>query len=282
MYKEAEPATGGQDATVGVEAAIQDEPAACTGAPLVSSDKVQLETLLQQYDLDEEMNDLAQNGIKKISDLQYLDSETIKDLTLTPVSKSKLRKMTQTFAAQKNADVSNALNSKQECKEEPEAAATAQDVTTAVEQAEPEADAAEEVQTDAADGEQVEPEAAAGQEESAEDNVTDARPRPRADVKGTDAPETTAEAASEPQAELERASATQDSDEGDGVVVKEETIVTKEPATTDAEVQDEPAEEAAEEDRGRCIGAKGVRGDSGWYPHVSELVDETWGYFGGR
>ena len=106
--------------TVDSDVGIQDGPATCTGAPLASSDKGQLEKLLKQYDLDEEMEELykmaqlTKNGIQKESDLAYINSEFIEEIELNAISKAKLRRMNQAFAAQEAADMPTVGERKQE------------------------------------------------------------------------------------------------------------------------------------------------------------------------
>ena len=78
--------------------------APCIGAPLAPTDKELLQTWQHRFNLDEDSNNLAVNGITRLTDLQFLDSDTIKDLPLTIVSKKKLTLMTETFTAQKTAD----------------------------------------------------------------------------------------------------------------------------------------------------------------------------------
>jgi hypothetical protein len=79
------------------EAAVQE------GAPAEvlceSPDKLQLTRLLEQYGLEDEADVLASNGIKKDRDLSFIDEDVIKDLTLTPVSKAKLRKLVKALGA---------------------------------------------------------------------------------------------------------------------------------------------------------------------------------------
>jgi hypothetical protein len=73
------------------EAAVQEE--APAELMCESPDKLQLTRLLEQYGLEDEADVLASNGIKKDRDLSFIDEDVIKDLTLTPVSKAKLRKL---------------------------------------------------------------------------------------------------------------------------------------------------------------------------------------------
>jgi hypothetical protein len=62
-------------------------------APESSSGTLLLTEMLSKYDLEDEVDLLGQNGIKKDLDLEYLDEDLIKDMTLTPVSKAKLRRI---------------------------------------------------------------------------------------------------------------------------------------------------------------------------------------------
>jgi hypothetical protein len=76
------------------QAAVQEE------APAdVSSESMQLTRLLEQYGLEDEADVLASNGIKKDRDLSFIDEDVIKDLTLTPLSKAKLRKLVKALGA---------------------------------------------------------------------------------------------------------------------------------------------------------------------------------------
>ena len=62
-----------------------------------SSDALLLTEMLSKYDLDDEVDLLAQIGIKKDRDLKYLDEDLIKDMQLTPISKAKLRRIAKTL-----------------------------------------------------------------------------------------------------------------------------------------------------------------------------------------
>ena len=62
------------------------------------SEEVRLYKVLQTFDLQDETDELARQGIKKECDLAYLDEELIKDLPLTPVSKAKLRRAARWIA----------------------------------------------------------------------------------------------------------------------------------------------------------------------------------------
>ena len=57
-----------------------------------------LQVLLEKYDLENEPL-LGSNGIKKLSDLQYLTCDVIKHLTLSPVSKAKLKRLVADVAS---------------------------------------------------------------------------------------------------------------------------------------------------------------------------------------
>jgi hypothetical protein len=79
------------------EAAVQEE--APADVLCESPDKLQLTRLLEEYGLEDEADVLASNGIKKDRDLSFIDEEVIKELTLTPVSKAKLRKLVKGLGA---------------------------------------------------------------------------------------------------------------------------------------------------------------------------------------
>ena len=53
--------------------------------------------MLKDFSLEDEVSELATNGIKHERDLVFLDEETIKEMSLTPIAKSKLRQMTTSF-----------------------------------------------------------------------------------------------------------------------------------------------------------------------------------------
>ena len=53
--------------------------------------------MLKDFSLEDEVSELATNGIKHERDLVFLDEETIKEMSLTPIAKSKLRQMTKSF-----------------------------------------------------------------------------------------------------------------------------------------------------------------------------------------
>ena len=56
-----------------------------------------LSKMLEDFSLEDEVSELATNGIKHERDLVFLDEETIKEMSLTPIAKSKLRQMTKSF-----------------------------------------------------------------------------------------------------------------------------------------------------------------------------------------
>jgi len=56
-----------------------------------------LSKMLEDFSLEDEVSELATNGIKHERDLVFLDDETIKEMSLTPIAKSKLRLMTKSF-----------------------------------------------------------------------------------------------------------------------------------------------------------------------------------------
>ncbi len=81
-----------------IEAAVVQEEAPAE-VLCESPDKLQLTRLLEQYGLEDEGDVLVSNGIKKDRDLLFIDEDVIKDLTLTPVSKVKLRKLVKALGA---------------------------------------------------------------------------------------------------------------------------------------------------------------------------------------
>jgi len=64
-----------------------------------STERMKLRRLLEQYGLEDEDDVLASNGIKKYRDLSFIDGDVLKDLTLSPVSKAKLRKLVKALGA---------------------------------------------------------------------------------------------------------------------------------------------------------------------------------------
>ncbi len=54
-----------------------------------------LTELLENYDLEDDSDVLTKNGIKKESDLSYVNESVIKALQLSPVSATNLRKLVQ-------------------------------------------------------------------------------------------------------------------------------------------------------------------------------------------
>jgi hypothetical protein len=64
-----------------------------------SPEKLQLTRLLQQYGLEDEADMLAGNGIKKYRDLSFIDEDVIKEMTLSIVSKAKLKKLVKALGA---------------------------------------------------------------------------------------------------------------------------------------------------------------------------------------
>jgi hypothetical protein len=60
---------------------------------------LQLTRLLEQYALEDDADVLASNGIKKYRDLSFIDEDMIEDLTLSPVSKVKLRKLVKALGS---------------------------------------------------------------------------------------------------------------------------------------------------------------------------------------
>jgi hypothetical protein len=75
-----------------------------------STDKMKLRRLLEQYGLEDETDVLASNGIKKYRDLSFIDDDVIKDFTLSPVSKAKLRKLLETLGAQSPEETSESVH----------------------------------------------------------------------------------------------------------------------------------------------------------------------------
>jgi hypothetical protein len=65
-----------------------------------SPDKMQLTRLLTHYDLADEADVLASNGITKHRDLSFIDENVIKDLALSPVNKTKHRKFVKSLGPQ--------------------------------------------------------------------------------------------------------------------------------------------------------------------------------------
>jgi hypothetical protein len=49
-----------------------------------------MDELLEKFDLEDEVDALAENGIKKKKDLDYVDDAMIKEMKLSPVAKAKL------------------------------------------------------------------------------------------------------------------------------------------------------------------------------------------------
>jgi Ca2+-binding EF-hand superfamily protein len=68
-------------------------------ASVKSLEKSQLQELLEKYDLEDDADVLAKNGIKKESDLSYVNESVIKAMQLSPVSVAKLRKLVQDHGA---------------------------------------------------------------------------------------------------------------------------------------------------------------------------------------
>jgi len=64
-----------------------------------SPKKLPLTRLLELYCLEDEADVLASNGIKKNRDLSFINDDVIKDLTLSTVSKAKLRKLVKALGA---------------------------------------------------------------------------------------------------------------------------------------------------------------------------------------
>ncbi len=71
---------------------------------------MKLRRLLEQYGLEDETDVLASNGIKKYRDLSFIDDDVIKDFTLSPVSKAKLRKLLETLGAQSPEETSESVH----------------------------------------------------------------------------------------------------------------------------------------------------------------------------
>ena len=68
-------------------------------AELISPDQARLSKMLEEFDLDHDAAELAKTaGIKRLCDLAYMDEETIKELPLTPVCKTKLKRMLKSFS----------------------------------------------------------------------------------------------------------------------------------------------------------------------------------------
>jgi hypothetical protein len=82
------------------QAAIQEEARTqVLSVAVVAADKLQLTRLLEQFCLEDEADVLASNGIKKYRDLSFIDDDVINELTLTTVSKAKLRKLVKALGA---------------------------------------------------------------------------------------------------------------------------------------------------------------------------------------
>ncbi len=64
-----------------------------------SPNQLPLTRLLELYCLEDEADVLASNGIKKNRDLSFINDDVIKDLTLSTVSKAKLRKLVKALGA---------------------------------------------------------------------------------------------------------------------------------------------------------------------------------------
>ena len=60
-----------------------------------SSDSVLLMQMLSRFDLEDDLELLAHQGIKRARDLEYLDKKSIGELSLNPIIKAKLRKIAQ-------------------------------------------------------------------------------------------------------------------------------------------------------------------------------------------
>ena len=68
-----------------------------TPGKMERAEESRLAKVLEDFDLADEMEELRRNGIQKDRDLTYLDDDVIKELSLTPVSKAKLRKLASTW-----------------------------------------------------------------------------------------------------------------------------------------------------------------------------------------
>ncbi len=64
-----------------------------------STERMKLRRLLEQYGLEDEDEVLDNNDVKKDRDLSFIDDDVLKDLTLSPVSKGKLRKLVKALGA---------------------------------------------------------------------------------------------------------------------------------------------------------------------------------------
>jgi hypothetical protein len=71
----------------------------CTDVLSESPNQLPLTRLLELYCLEDEADVLASNGIKKNRDLSFINDDVIKDLTLSTVSKAKLRKLVKALGA---------------------------------------------------------------------------------------------------------------------------------------------------------------------------------------
>jgi len=68
-------------------------------AEVMSPDQTRLSKMLEEFELDHDAEELAKTaGIKRLCDLAYIDEETIKELPLTPVCKTKLKRMLRSFS----------------------------------------------------------------------------------------------------------------------------------------------------------------------------------------
>ena len=68
-----------------------------TPGKMERAEESRLAKVLEDFDLADEMEELRRNGIQKDRDLTYLDDDVIKELSLTPLSKAKLRKLASTW-----------------------------------------------------------------------------------------------------------------------------------------------------------------------------------------
>jgi hypothetical protein len=61
--------------------------------PVESPEKIRFYEILKEVDLDHEVEGLAANGIRKESDLDFVDEIVLNELTISPVSKAKLKRL---------------------------------------------------------------------------------------------------------------------------------------------------------------------------------------------
>ena len=79
--------------------------------------KLQVSRFLEKYDLEGVTDVLIMNGIKQVNDLSLIDNEFIKELSLPPLSKAKLRKLAKNFVHCTSVEVPESLHRGEEERE---------------------------------------------------------------------------------------------------------------------------------------------------------------------